>query len=240
MKNLNFILAITLGSMSPFALASENYIPSLYNFSVMYDFNPIKGKVKELNTHIINKVKDLDYNMKIKLSSDGCIESFERTGKYEFGDIHLVRNGRVLTDTSNNDPINFNLDEHCNIIARTDKYGRSEYKLNEDGYIIESTLNGQPFSAHKFNDNGSLVFGEYFMYGGTISSYEISYSDETSRPFDAEVKSKQLDGGDYYAKSSCEYEDRHIPVRCTSLVKETKDGVVKESENIAYTDVMFY
>lgn len=240
MKAVNLLLALAVGSMATGAVAAEKYIPSLYNFSVMYDFNPVKGKVKELTTHIISKDQGYDYKINVSLTPDGCIQSLTRTGKYAYGEAHLTKQGQQLTGTANNSPVAYALDEHCNLTGMSDKYGKTTYRTNKAGFIVETTLNDRRFSSHTYNDNGSLVRAEFYMYDGTVLPTEVTYKDEVMKPFDAEIKTLSPVGGSYYARNVCQYDKNQVPVKCSAFITETKDGVAKEREDISSTEVVYY
>lgn len=42
----------------------------------LYDFNPVKGNVKEIRSVVYNKDKSINYESLLKIGRDGCIDSF--------------------------------------------------------------------------------------------------------------------------------------------------------------------
>ncbi|WP_263316215.1 YnfC family lipoprotein, partial [Enterobacter roggenkampii] len=56
------------------AFAENHYIPLLYNLSTMFDFNPVKGTVKSLDTDVQENGK-ITYKISIRLNKNGCVDS---------------------------------------------------------------------------------------------------------------------------------------------------------------------
>ncbi|HCR0804945.1 TPA: YnfC family lipoprotein, partial [Enterobacter roggenkampii] len=59
---------------SSMAFAENHYIPLLYNLSTMFDFNPVKGAVKSLDTDVEENGK-ITYKISIRLNKNGCVDS---------------------------------------------------------------------------------------------------------------------------------------------------------------------
>lgn len=240
MKPIKYAVLVAAGIFSLSTAASAKYIPSLSNFSVLYDFNPVEGKVKELRTHILNDDDGVGYDIKISLSPDGCIESFERRGRYPGGEISLSREGNTLSGTVKGRPLSYRFDKKCNIVSATDGSGVTHYTLNAEGQMVSATLNGNPLSARKYNENGRLVRSEYYLDGKVVSFTDISYPLEKERPVDAEIESTFATGGTSSAWNSCTYDPKMIPTRCISNARIIENGVRETVITVADTKVDFY
>lgn len=58
------------------AFQKQQYNPVVFNMAQLYDFNPVKGNVKEIRSVVYNKDKSINYESLLKIGRDGCIDSF--------------------------------------------------------------------------------------------------------------------------------------------------------------------
>lgn len=65
MALIKHAFALTAGLLALNAQAAASYIPALYNFSVMYDFNPVRGPVKTLTATVKSETEN--YTIKVAL-----------------------------------------------------------------------------------------------------------------------------------------------------------------------------
>lgn len=120
MALIKHAFALTAGLLALNAQAAVSYIPALYNFSVMYDFNPVRGPVKTLTASVKSDAEN--YTIKVALSPEGCIDEFTRSDVNQYGNAALTRQGNTLAGTLNNSPVKYVFDEQCNIVSMTDQY----------------------------------------------------------------------------------------------------------------------
>lgn len=240
MKPIKYAVLLAAGIFSLSAAASEKYAPSLLNFSVLYDFTPVRGKVKELKTHFLKDDDGIGYDIIISLSPAGCIESFERRGRYPEGEISLTRKGNTLSGTVNGRPLSYKFDEKCNIVSATDDAGVTQFATNTEGQMVSATLNGNLISAHKYSESGNLIYSEYYSSGKVVSSSDISYPVESERPYNSEIESKLASGGTFSVWNSCVYDEKMNPTRCISNGTRVENGVRENVISVADTQVAFY
>lgn len=233
------VLALMTSLLACHALAAEKYIPSLYNFSVMYDFNPVRGHVKTLTTTVRSETEN--FNITLTLSPQGCIEQFERSGDRAYGNIVLKRQGNNLTGAFDNSPVSYVFDNQCNLVSMTDKYGVKTFKLNNAGLIEQTMANGEKLSAYRYIADDSFAGSQYYLNGKVATYSDVTYSDLNNKPLD--FKMKTVFGGEYtvYGESTCLYGDRKIPQECTATTKKFRDGnIVEENHYSSKTAVSWY
>ncbi|EKM0533117.1 YnfC family lipoprotein [Cronobacter turicensis] len=233
------VLALTTGLLACNALAAEKYIPSLYNFSVMYDFNPVRGHVKTLTTTVRSETEN--FSITLTLSPQGCIEQFERSGDGAYGNISLKRQGNNLTGTFDNSPVSYVFDNQCNLVSMTDKYGLKTFKLNNAGLIEQTMANGEKFSAYRYIAGDSFAGSEYYLNDKVATYSDVTYSDINNKPLD--FKMKTVFGQEYtvYGESTCLYDDRKVPRECTAITKKVRDDkVAQENHYFSKTAVSWY
>lgn len=240
MRKIKYAVVLAISVFSVNATASDKYIPALLNFSVLYDFIPVKGKVKELRTHILNDDDGVGYDINISLSPAGCIESFERRGRYPDGEISLSRNGNTLSGTVKGRPLSYTFDEKCNIVSAAGDSGVTDYTTSAEGLMVSATLNGNPLSVHKYNESGRVVRSEYYLHGKVAAFTDISYPIEKERPADAESESTLASGATSSDWNSCTYDQKMVPARCISNARITQNGVRETVIKVADTKVDFY
>ncbi|MDF4405721.1 YnfC family lipoprotein, partial [Vibrio parahaemolyticus] len=68
-------------SFEALAFQEQQYNPVVFNMAQLYDFNPVRGNIKELNTTVYNDDKTINYESQLKIGRDGCVESFRLNQK---------------------------------------------------------------------------------------------------------------------------------------------------------------
>ncbi|SPY77812.1 YnfC family lipoprotein [Providencia rustigianii] len=80
MNNTYLLLAIQLMtffiSFRAIAFQEKEYNPVVFNMAQLYDFNPVRGNIKELKTVVYNEDKSINYQSFLKIGRDGCVDSF--------------------------------------------------------------------------------------------------------------------------------------------------------------------
>ena len=240
MKSINYAVLAAAGLFSISAAANVIYIPSLANFSVLYNFVPIEGKVKTLKSHFLFDPNNGGYDVNISLSPAGCIESFAISGYYPAGEIALSRKGNTLSGTANGRPLSYEFDKKCNLISATDDRGVTHYTLNTEGLVVSATLKGEPLSTHKYKENGRLIRSEYYQHGKVVKSTDISHPVENERPSDSESQSTLANGQTSAGWIACVYDEKMFPWRCSGDDLTIENGVRKHDGFIADTQVEYY
>ncbi|ELY4518625.1 YnfC family lipoprotein [Cronobacter muytjensii] len=232
-------LALTAGFLAFNAPAAESYIPALYNFSVMYDFNPVRGPVKTLSADVHSETDN--YTVKVALSPQGCIETFSRTDSNEYGNAVLARQGNTLAGSLNNSPVKYVFDEKCNIVSMTDNYGMKTFQTNSAGLIERTMANGQPLSVYHYTDSGSFAGSQYFLNGKVASYSEVAYRDEKNKPLDFSMTTVFGEEYTLVGDGACIYDARKVPVECTITTKKIhNNNVVEEQHYSAKMAVTYY
>lgn len=239
MALIKHAFALTAGLLAFNAQAATSYIPALYNFSVMYDFNPVRGPVKTLTATVKSEAEN--YTIKVALSPEGCIDEFTRSDVNQYGNAALTRQGNTLAGTLNNSPVKYVFDEQCNIVSMTDQYGTKTFQTNRAGLIEQTTANGQKLSVYRYTDGDSFAGSQYYLNDKVISYSDVTYSDVKNKPLDFKMTTTFGEEYTLNGDSACVYDARKVPVECTIVTKKIHNNqVVEEAHYSARMAVIYY
>ena len=165
------------------ALADNHYIPLLYNLSTMFDFNPVKGAVKSLDTDVEENGK-VTYKIAIRLAKNGCVESLDLDNVSSGHETNLKNSNGSLVGQRDGKPFSIQLDEKCNILTQNENGDELRYSLYSNGLIKDTYYLGKKISEHFYDDNSNLIRSEFYGSGKALSKNEISYVDKDRKPLD--------------------------------------------------------
>lgn len=248
-----YLLAIT--PLITFFIASESlafqkqqYNPVVFNMAQLYDFNPVKGNVKEIRSVVYNKDKSINYESLLKIGRDGCIDSFALnqkkdeylSGVHNYLFVERVKNKLVGRD--NNGPVEMEVGNNCTILSRKDNNGKLIYRYNKEGIIIGSVLadNKTKFSENNYNEFKLPTTIKYYKDNKVISETIITYGKGITKPFDLLMKIRVLGQTILQVDSKCDYNSQNIAHKCHFELTINENGqdikLIKDST----TEVSFY
>lgn len=226
-----------------FAIPSnmQIYNPALFNLSVLYDFDPVKGNVKELHTTVYNNDKSIVYEVNIKLDSDGCIESFRSRKPKDEVFIILDKQSNELKGKDKYGEVSIKLDDNCSFLSKKDSTGVVLYEYNANGYIKDmiSEYTGKVIGEYTYKKNGLLENVKFFINKDIITESSIMYADP-KKPLDSEMIYKMYGEIVATVKTKCQYNNRDVAYSCEIInFLATKEKPIIEYQQ-AITEASFY
>lgn len=237
-KNISLILSLLLCSGTVYA--ADKYNPVIYNLSTLYDFNPVKGHVKELKTVMKNSEGAETYRLDMHLQNNGCLQSLEVEDKTQGFNLSLKGNGKELKGLKNDKPITFDLDDKCNLVSSKSGRENIEYQKDSNGFLKNIIFNGSKMATQFYDENLSLVKAEFYMSGNVASTNVLTYPDANHKPLDYKLVNSSPYASGYTAISKCQYNELQVPVKCS--IRNYKDMARPDSftELTALTKAKFY
>lgn len=241
---------ITVCSLSFQAIASseQKYSPVVFNMAHMYDFNPVKGKVKEINSVIYNEDGSINYASNLKIAKDGCIESFSlmRTkDEYinsEHNELSVKRNKNKLIGHDSNGLVEMEIGKNCLILSKKDSDGKLLYQYDKNGFINSSWI-AKPktkLSEFHYDKNQRLYAISYYNDNKLFSETAVEYDSDPAKPYDLVLEVKVLNQSALIADSQCEYNQQGVISTCQFVLTLTLDGKQVTLKKHSTTDASFY
>lgn len=232
-------LFLSTSLFSGMALADNHYIPLLYNLSTMFDFNPVKGAVKSLDTDVEENGK-VTYKIAIRLAKNGCVESLELDNVSSGHETNLKNSNGSLVGQRDGKPFSIQLDEKCNILSKNENGDELRYSLYSNGLIKDTYYLGKKISEHFYDDNSNLIRSEFYGSGKVLSKNEISYVDKDRKPLDYKIINTSVYSDGYTATNTCHYSEKLVPEICKVTMQSAGNPVPKPVLMTANTKVEFY
>lgn len=252
MKSSFLLLTTYIATCSlPFqaiALPEQKYSPVVFNMAQMYDFNPVKGNVREVNSVIYNENGSINYTSNLKIARDGCIESFSliRTkDEYinsEHNELSVKRNKNKLIGHDSNGPVEMAVGDNCLILSKKDSDGKLLYQYGEDGFIKSSWI-AEPktkLSEFHYDKNGRLYAISYYNDNKLFSETAVEYNSDPAKPYDLILEVKVLNQSALVADSKCEYNQQGVTSKCQFVLTLISDGKQITLKKHSTTDALFY
>ncbi|HBO23646.1 MAG TPA: methyltransferase [Providencia sp.] len=241
-------LTIFFISFESLAFQKQEYNPVVFNMAQLYDFNPVKGNVKEVKAVVYNEDNSINYESLLTIGRDGCVESFTLNQKQDEYlsrlNNHLVvkrvKNKLVGTDTSG--PIEMTIGNNCMILSRKDINGELIYQYNKDGIIIGSVLadTKEKFSENNYNEFKLPTTIKYYKDNKVISETIMTYGKDMQKPFDFFMEILVLGQVILQVDSKCSYDNQNIAYKCNFvLTLNSEDKNIKLLKN-STTEALFY
>ena len=235
-------------SFESLAFQKQEYNPVVFNMAQLYDFNPVKGNIKELKAVVYNEDNSINYESLLKIGRDGCVESFTLNQKqdeylsrlHNYLVIKRVKNKLVGTDASG--PIEMTIGNNCMILSRKDTNGELIYQYNKDGIIIGSVLadTKAKFSENNYNEFKLPTTIKYFKDNNVISETIMTYGKDISKPFDFFMEILVLGQIILQVDSKCSYNDQNIAYKCNFILTLNSEGKNIKLLKNSTTEASFY
>lgn len=226
--------------LSTSALASNSYVPVLYNLSLLYGFTPISGPVKELSVAIENEKGQTIYELEATLSQHSCLDSLQFNDKRKRSELILRRDGRTLKGIKDWSIITMSLDEKCNIVSKTENGGLEEYNTANNGLLMSTRFMGNKVSEYLYDERGNVNMTKFYSSRGVTASNVVMYSDPEHKPLDYTLINSSRYSENYATNSVCQYDERGTPRECDlTITWEDKPGK-KPLRLKVYTQATFY
>ncbi len=235
-------------SFESLAYQKQEYNPVVFNMAQLYDFNPVKGNIKEIKSVVYNEDKSINYESKLKVGRDGCIDSFKLNqkkdeylnGVHNYLFVERVKNKLIGMDT--NGPVEISIGHDCKILSRKDSNGELTYQYNKEGFITGSTLadTKEIFGENKYNEFNLPTTIKYYKGNVVISETQITYGKDMNKAFDHFMDIKALGQTILQVDSKCDYNEQNIPYKCDFILTLGSNDEKMKLRKSSITKALFY
>ncbi len=235
-------------SFGALAFQEQQYNPVVFNMAQLYDFNPVRGNIKELNTTVYNDDKTINYESQLKIGRDGCVESFRLnqkkdeylSGVHNYLSIERVKNKLIGMDA--NGPVEIVIGKDCKIISRKDTNGELIYQYNKGGFISGSVLaeTQERFGENNYNEHQLPTEIKYYKGNSVISETLITYGKDFTKAFDHTMDIRALGQTILLIDSKCDYDKRNIAYQCNFILTLNSNGKTVKLAKSSKTESKFY
>lgn len=237
--NKSYALLLSAIFVSGMVHAETRYIPIVYNLSTIFDFNPVNGPVKSLNTIVENDGK-VSYEISLKLNEKGCVESLSLNSISNGYKTELKNDGVNLVGKRGENPYSIGLTKDCNLLSQNDNGDENTYTLTDDGMIKDTYYLGQKIAEHFYDKDSNLIRSEFYASGNILSKNEITYSDKNKKPLDYKIINESSYAQGYTATTTCKYNAKLVPELCDLTIQKAGDPQPKPTVMTVHTSVEFY
>lgn len=237
--NKSYALLLSAILVSGMVHAETRYIPIVYNLSTIFDFNPVNGPVKSLNTIVENDGK-VSYEISLKLNEKGCVESLSLNNISNGYKTELKNDGVNLVGKRGEYPYSIGLTKDCNLLSQNDNGDENTYTLTDDGMIKDTYYLGQKIAEHFYDKDSNLIRSEFYASGNILSKNEITYSDKNKKPLDYKIINESSYAQGYTATTTCKYNAKLVPELCDLTIQKAGDPQPKPTVMTVHTSVEFY
>ncbi|MEX0423540.1 YnfC family lipoprotein [Providencia rettgeri] len=248
-----YLLGIIYLSLFPVSFASlafqeQQYNPVVFNMAQLYDFNPVKGAVKQVKTVVYNDDKTINYESMLKIGHDGCVDSFTfdqkkdeyLNGAHNYLFVKRIKNKLVGRDVSG--PVEMLIGDNCQIVSKKDSNGELIYQYNQDGIITGSLLaeSKKQYSKNDYNEFKLPTTIQYFKDDTLISETVLTYGKDMSKPFDHTMDIRALGQTILLVNSKCDYNAKNIAYKCDFILTLNSNGNEIKLLKNSTTEAVFY
>ncbi len=237
-KNVNKYVTVMMVSLvltgcdKPDALAP--FSPEMASFSSEFNFDPLRGPVKNFTQKLINDSGEGETEVNGTLSQEGCFETLNYVDKPSNSHLALVLDANYYLDAVTREK-RIRLQGKCQL-AELPAVGMI-YETNEREFVVKGHTN-EVTTSYRYDDEG-------YPLGKTSKAKDAELS-TVATPSDKRKKhdytsvTKLNDKVIDTAKQSCEY-DRHLnPLSCVLELTDTGTTPAKQHKFTIQNEINYY
>ncbi|POT55188.1 hypothetical protein C3432_23130 [Citrobacter amalonaticus] len=194
-------------------------------FAALYDFEPLKGEVREAHFSIRDETGESFQEIVIKLDPHGCLTSMDVEGT-PVGAVSLKREGNRIAGTEDNKKVTFETDKNCIILNKKMDNGElvSSFSYDKNNTVV-SVINGKPHKSYRYryHPDGKEMVIDVIVSDAIVDKTKISYSDPVNKYLDYSARSDGPLLGESVTEMSCKYKNK-TPERCDITYKFLDEG----------------
>lgn len=237
-KNVNKYVTVMMVSLvltgcdKPDALAP--FSPEMASFSSEFNFDPLRGPVKNFTQKLINDSGEVETEVNGTLSQEGCFETLNYVDKPSNSHLALVLDANYYLDAVTHEK-RIRLQGKCQL-AELPAVGMI-YETNDREFVVKGHTNDVTTS-YRYDDEG-------YPLGKTSKAKDAELS-TVATPSDKRKKhdytsvTKLNDKVIDTAKQSCDY-DRHLnPLSCVLELTDTGTTPAKQHKFTIQNEINYY
>ncbi|GEM_PF-1841844 len=219
--------------------SKEQYSNSnLLALSALYDFEAVKGNVRELNQTLYNVKDEIVHQVVARFEPNGCVSELILDSKM-YGKAHLTKQEQQLTGTEQGSEVVFALGDKCEILSKrftrlSDNY---TYQYDDRARLQSLFYSVTGLTRHfTWNEQGLLTRTKSTIGEQVIDEVIQQYADPLHKPADYRSETHSL-AGNTIIDMRCQYQGV-VPHSC-EVVKQATANEAEEKFHASIA-VAFY
>lgn len=221
-----FVLAALLTGCDN-ASAPLSFTPEMASFSNEFDFDPLRGPVKDFSQTLINEKGEVSKRVSGTLSTEGCFDTLEIHDIESNSGVALVLDANYYLDAQTMQK-KLRLQGKCQL-AEMEASGIS-WDTNDDGFIVAA--HGKTSEVNYRYAADGYPLGKTSVSGEQRLSVAAKPSGDLHKRLDYTAISMLNDQALGNVKQTCDYDRHDNPVSCELLIV---DESVKPAQERKYT-----
>ena len=209
------------------ASAPLSFTPEMASFSNEFDFDPLRGPVKDFSQTLINDKGEVSKRVSGSLSTEGCFDTLEIHDIESNSGVALVLDANYYLDAQTMQK-KLRLQGKCQL-AEMVASGIS-WDTNDDGFIVSA--HGKTTEVNYRYDVDGYPLGKTSVSGEQRLSVAAKPSGDLHKRLDYTAVSMLNDKALGNVKQTCDYDRHDNPVSCELLIV---DESVKPAQERKYT-----
>lgn len=207
--------------------APLSFTPEMASFSNEFDFDPLRGPVKDFSQTLFNEKGEVAKRVSGKLSAEGCFDSLELQDLESNSGIALVLDANYYLDAQTQQK-KLRLQGKCQL-AEMPASGIS-WETDDNGFIVSA--HGKDMDVKYRYDTDGYPLGKTTVAGDQHLSVQSTPSKDVRKRMDYSAVSMLNDKPLGNVTQSCDYDRHNNPVSCELTIT---DDSVKPAVERKYT-----
>lgn len=191
------------------ASAPHAYTPEMASFSNEFDFDPLRGPVKDFSQTLMNEKGEVSRRVSGSLSAEGCFDQLELHDLENNSDVSLVLDANYYLDAQTREK-RLRLQGKCQLAALP--AAGVEWATDDNGFVITARSKDSQVS-YRYDDEG-YPLGKSTVSKDDKLSVEATPSTDKRKKLDYTAVSLLNDKPLGNVTQRCEYDNHSNPLSC--------------------------
>lgn len=215
--------------------APLSFTPEMASFSNEFDFDPLRGPVKDFSQTLLNEKGEVSKRVTGSLSTEGCFDTLEIHDIESNSGVALVLDANFYLDAQTMQK-KLRLQGKCQL-AEMVASGIS-WDTNDDGFIV--TAHGKETEVNYRYDADGYPLGKTSVSGEQRLSVAAKPSQDLRKRLDYTAVSMLNDKTLGNVKQTCDYDRHDNPVSCELLIVDESVKPVQERKYTIKNTIDYY
>ncbi len=217
------------------ASAPLSFTPEMASFSNEFDFDPLRGPVKDFSQTLLNEKGEVAKRVSGTLSTEGCFDTLEIHDIESNSGVALVLNANFYLDAETSQK-KLRLQGKCQL-AELMPSGLS-WDTNDAGFIVSA--HGKETQVNYRYDTDGYPLGKTTVSGEQKLSVSAKPSADLRKRMDYTAVSMLNDKPLGNVKQSCDYDRHDNPVECELTIVDESVKPVQERKYTIKNTIEYY
>ncbi|MEL4013865.1 YnfC family lipoprotein [Dryocola clanedunensis] len=186
-----------------------SYTPEMASFSNEFDFDPLRGPVKDFSQTLMNEKGEVVKRVSGSVSAEGCFDTLEFHDLEENSGASLVLDANYYVDATSQEK-RVRLQGKCQLAELP--AAQIIYDTDDNGFVVAA--HGKEVSVKYTYDPDGYPLGKITTAKDSTLAVEAKAGADSKKKLDYTATSSLNGKAIAQAKQSCDYDDHFNPVAC--------------------------